>query len=408
MPKQLVVIGGGAAGFFCAVNAARLHPACKVTLLEKHDKVLQKVKVSGGGRCNVTHALEGIASLSKHYPRGKNFLKKSFTLFSVKDTIHWFEERGVALKTEEDGRMFPKSDSSQTIIDCLLAEADRYHIELKLHHEAIGIKKQGNQFHIALKNKSDLIADYVFLAGGGYAKAESFLWLQELGHGIETPVPSLFTFNIADKKLADLMGVVVEDAFVKIVGTKLKEQGPVLFTHWGLSGPAVLRLSAWGARDLAGMNYQFQIQINWINQSEQALRESWNAIRNGQSDLSLGHKNPFGLPKSLWEFLLQLADIELQTKWSELGSKAQNKLIHYLTAHEIDVKGKTTFKKEFVTCGGIRLQEINPLTMESLIIPGLYFGGEIIDVDGITGGFNFQHAWTSGYVAAKAISEIGE
>lgn len=405
MPKHLVVIGGGAAGFFCAVNAARLNPDVKVSLLERHDKVLQKVKISGGGRCNLTHQIEGIAGLSKHYPRGQQFLKKAFTQFAVNDTLAWFAERHVTTKAEEDGRMFPISDSSQTIIDCLLRDADRYHVSVLLHHEVMALQPNGQGFSIQLRNKPTLEADFVMVAVGGYTKLEHFEWLRQLGHQIEPPVPSLFTFNIPDKHLTAAMGVVAETAQVRIVGTKLIESGPILITHWGLSGPAILRLSAWGAIELAAMNYHFAIQINWTGIPEHELRAQWNNLRAQQSDLKLGQKNPFGLAQRIWEYLLHHCELDSQHKWSELTSKAQNKLIHALCAQEMQVKGKTTFKKEFVTCGGITLSEIDPLTMQSKLIPNLFFGGEIMNVDGITGGFNFQHAWTSGYLAAKAIAE---
>lgn len=404
MPKHLVVIGGGAAGFFCAVNAARLQPDLKVSLLERHDKVLQKVKISGGGRCNVTHHLDGIAGLSKHYPRGQQFLKKSFTQFAVKDTLSWFQERNVDIHAEEDGRMFPVSNSSQTIIDCLLREADRFHVAVLMHHDVISLRTNDQGFTLELRNKPNLHADYIMMAVGGYTKPEHYTWLHNLGHHVEAPVPSLFTFNIPDKNLTAAMGVVAETAQVRIVGTKLIESGPVLITHWGLSGPAVLRLSAWGAIELAAMNYHFTIQINWTGIPEHELRQQWNALRAQQSDLRLGQKNPFGLAQRIWEYLLQHCELDAQHKWSELTSKAQNKLIHTLCAQEMHVKGKTTFKKEFVTCGGISLKEIDPLTMESKLVPNLFFGGEIMNVDGITGGFNFQHAWTSGYLAAQAIA----
>lgn len=402
--KTLIVIGGGASGFFCAVNAAQLNPNLKVILLEKQSKVLQKVKVSGGGRCNVTHQCDSPAELLKAYPRGKNFLKKTFSHFTTQDTIQWFESRGVKLKTEADGRMFPITDSSQTVMDCLLQEAGKYRVELRLNSEVVSMEHQESKFQLTLKSGAHLISDFLYIATGGYPKAEHYEWLQRIGHPIQTPAPSLFTFNIADKNLHELMGVTIERARVKITGSKLQEEGPVLITHWGLSGPAILRLSAWGARELQEKNYSFSIQINWINISENEMREKWNTIRNQQGANTLGQKNPFGLQQRLWVYLLQCSQNNSDTKWSELTAKEQNKLIHVLTAHEFEVKGKTTFKEEFVTCGGLSLEQIDPNTMQSKLIPSLYFGGELIDVDGITGGYNFQHAWTSGFLAAKSIA----
>ncbi len=403
LKKRLIIIGGGASGFFCAINAAIKNPDLNILILEKQPKVLQKVKVSGGGRCNVTHACFSIAELVKKYPRGKSFLKKAFTHFSPKDTIAWFETRGINLKTEDDGRMFPTTDSSQTIIDCLLNEVTKYNIDLRLNTEVLAIEKNVSHFSLQLKNGTTLQADYIFVGAGGFPKEEQYQWLQRLGHTIEKPAPSLFTFNIPDKKLHDLMGLSIASTQVKIMGTKLQEAGPLLITHWGMSGPVILRLSAWGALELKQNNYEFTIFVNWLNESETQLRDRWNTIRNLQGSNKLVQKNPFGLQSRLWNYLLETAYINLETKWSELASKDQNKLIHILTTQSFEVKGKTTFKEEFVTCGGIQLDEIDPNTMESKLVPGLYFGGEIINVDGITGGFNFQHAWTSGYIAGNHI-----
>lgn len=408
MAKQLMVIGGGAAGFFCAVNAAKESPSLAVCIVEKQSKVLQKVKVSGGGRCNVTHACFKVADLVKKYPRGVSFLKKAFTHFSTQDTIDWFESRGVPLHAEADGRMFPKSNSSQTIIDCLLDEAARYRVKIQLNTEIISIQKKGAQFILEDKKANTYTADYLMIASGGFPKPEPYRWLQALGHSIQQPAPSLFTFNMPQHPICQLMGVSVEQVSVKIVGSKLSASGPILITHWGLSGPAILKLSAWGARDLQQSNYHFTVLINWVDTPENKLREEWTGIRLQQGGLTLGSKNPFKLPQRLWDFLLHNCQISANTKWSELPAKEQNKLMHILTTHELPVKGKTTFKEEFVTCGGIDLQEIVAHTMQSKIVPNLFFGGEILDVDGITGGFNFQHAWTSGYVAATKIVEISQ
>lgn len=405
MQKHLVVIGGGAAGFFCAVNAARLQPSLKVTILEKSSKVLSKVKVSGGGRCNATHSCFTVTELVQFYPRGKNFLKKTFHQFSPSDTVEWFKERRVSLKTEADGRMFPVTDNSQTIIDCLLQEADRYGVELLMHADVKEIQQQVTGFSLILAGDRRLQADYVCIACGGFAKSSQFDWLRQLSHTIEEPVPSLFTFNMPGNAITALMGVSVPKAQVKITGSKLVQTGPLLITHWGMSGPVVLRLSAWGARYLAELNYRFQLLVNWIPEyTEQTLREAWADIRMDYAQQKMGSKNPFQLPSRLWAYLLQQCEVDESVRWSELPSKQQNKLIQHLCQQAFDVNGKTTFKEEFVTCGGVKTSEIEPGTMESRIVPGLYFAGEIMDVDGVTGGFNFQHAWTSGWIAAKAIT----
>ncbi|OYU55817.1 MAG: aminoacetone oxidase family FAD-binding enzyme [Chitinophagaceae bacterium BSSC1] len=404
MSKKLIVIGGGAAGFFCAVNAARMHPGLEVTILEKSNKLLSKVKISGGGRCNTTHACFEIPDLVKKYPRGQQFLKKSFHWFNTKDTIEWFEERGVHLKTEQDGRMFPDTNDSQTIINCLLHEADKYGVKVLLQTEVTSVKAI-NGFELLTANGKSFQCQWLCIATGGYPKVSMFDWLTTLGHQIETPVPSLFTFNLPKHPITALMGVAVERAQVKINGTKLVEEGPLLITHWGLSGPVVLKLSAWGARQLADAAYQYQITVNWVpDYHENSLREAWHGIRTSLSAQKIVNRNPFGLPSRIWVFLLETAGINPENRWADLASKDQNKLIQLLTGHSFQVNGKTTFKEEFVTCGGIKLSEIDPNTMMSRKIPNLFFAGEVMDIDGVTGGFNFQNAWTSGWLAAKQIS----
>jgi predicted Rossmann fold flavoprotein len=405
--KRLVVAGGGAAGFFCAVNAARLCPQLEVVLLEKTGKLLSKVKVSGGGRCNVTHAAPGIPYMIKRYPRGQNFVKKAFSHFFVPDTIQWFADRGVTLKAEDDGRMFPTTDNSQTIIDCLLREADKYRLVIEMQQEVTGLDKMADgTWEVQLKNGRALKADFVCIAAGGYAQADKFAWLQQTGHSIAAPVPSLFTFNMPKHPITSLMGVSVPEAQVKIMGTKLQEQGPLLITHWGMSGPAILRLSAWGARELEAMKYHFTVMVNWLPQyNENSLREEWQEVRLGMGGQLLKTKNPFGLPQRLWTFLLQHTGIHEDTRWADLPAKEQNKLVKNLVSMEFPVQGKTTFKEEFVTSGGITLSEIEAATMESRLAPNLFFAGEVMDVDGVTGGFNFQHAWTSGWIAASTIAD---
>lgn len=410
--KQLIVIGGGAAGFFCAVNAARLHPEMKVLLLEKSSKVLSKVKVSGGGRCNVTHQCDSISEMMKKYPRGGNFVKKAFHHFFTTDTINWFNERGVELKAEADNRMFPATDSSQTIIDCLITELNRYEVELWMNTDIkeIVVNKnvdEGNlsedsRFQLKSADGKIFEADAVCIACGGFPKSSMFEWLRQLGHSIEDPVPSLFTFNMPGNPITGLMGVSVPDAQVRITGSKLNSSGPLLITHWGMSGPAILKLSAWGARELAAVDYHFTAVVNWVPAfNENSMRDEIQHLRFEHASQKIGHRNPFQLPQRLWDYLLQQSDVKADSRWADLPAKEQNRLIKNLCAQEHTVKGKTTFKEEFVTAGGIRLSEVDASTMQSKLVPGLYFAGEILDVDGITGGFNFQHAWTSGFIAAQ-------
>ena len=401
--KKLVVIGGGAAGFFCAVNAARLNPQLHVVLLEKTSKLLSKVKVSGGGRCNVTHACFSIADMIKKYPRGGSFLKKTFHQFFTTDTVAWFSERGVKLKTESDGRMFPETNSSQTIIDCLLNEANKYQVEIMMNATVKSIDRTSTGLELMLSNKN-ISADYVCIACGGYSKPEQFDWIRNTGHTIENPVPSLFTFNIPKNNITELMGISLENVTVKIAGTKLQESGPLLITHWGLSGPAVLKLSAWGARELAVKNYEYKILVNWLpGYNEISLLEKMKLLRYELASQKMYNRNPFNLPARLWEYFLRLAGIDAEIRWADLPAKEQNKLAKILCTQEFVVKGKTTFKEEFVTAGGVKLNEVDVNTMQSKIKPGLFFAGEILDVDGITGGFNFQNAWTTGWIAAAGI-----
>jgi len=395
---KVAVIGGGAAGFFAALSAAQHHTSADVVLFEKTAKLLSKVKISGGGRCNVTHHCFSPSALSKHYPRGGKQLKKAFGTFQAADTVAWFESRGVALKTEDDGRMFPVTDSSQTIVDCLVREADRHGIEVRLQspvRELIplapgGFTLNGERF------------DRVVVATGGSPKREGLAWLEALGHAIVDPVPSLFTFNMPGSDITDLMGVVVPDALVRIQGTKLIQQGPVLVTHWGMSGPAILKLSAWGARELAERGYAFSVQVNWIGIANEA--EVTSAIDDAMPDIrkkKVANACPFDLPKKFWAFLLARAEVPADAVWLDLGKKAKNKLVNTLLNDVYEVRGKTTFKEEFVTCGGVVLGEVDFATMQSRAVPGLYFAGEVLDVDGVTGGFNFQAAWTTGFVAGR-------
>ena len=406
--KRLVVIGGGAAGFFCAVNAARLNPNLDVTILERSNKVLSKVKVSGGGRCNVTHACFSIADMIRKYPRGASFLKKAFHHFFTNNTIAWFKERGVELKTEADGRMFPVTDDSQTIIDCLVKEANKYRVEIMMNKEVKGLLRINNKWQLELKDANILEADMVCIASGGYPKITQYDWLNGCNHEVEEPVPSLFTFNMPGNSITALMGVSVEKAAVKITGSKLAEEGPLLITHWGMSGPAILKLSAWGARELAQKNWHFSILVNWIpGFNENSLREKFQKLRFEMAARKMMNANPFALPARLWEHILVTSGIGADLRWADLPAAAQNKLIKNLCTGEYAVKGKTTFKEEFVTAGGIQLPEIDFNTMQSKKFSGLFFAGEVLNIDGVTGGYNFQNAWTTGWIAAKGISGLG-
>ena len=403
--QRLIVIGGGAAGFFCAVNAALLNPALEVIIVERTGKILQKVKVSGGGRCNVTHACFDIEEMASRYPRGERFVRKAFYQFFTTDTIEWFQSRGVELKTEPDGRMFPKANTSQAIIDCLMNEVTKFRVRLLLNKPVEKIEPLEIGFNIHFTNDELLHADFVMLACGGFQKLSQFEWLSNLNLKTAEPVPSLFTFNFPKHPLNNLMGVVAANALVKIAGTKLSSQGPVLITHWGLSGPAILRLSAFAARELAIANYQFTIIINWCTDyNEQTFVQKLQTLRNQSANQKPINGNFTGLPSRLWEFMLQQAGIDDTKRWADLQSTMVNKLAKCICAYEMKADGKTTFKEEFVTAGGIALSEIDANTMMSKQHRGLYFGGEIMDVDGITGGYNFQHAWTSGFVVAKHIA----
>jgi predicted Rossmann fold flavoprotein len=406
--KKLIIIGGGAAGFFCAVNAARFHPGLEVIILEKTGKLLSKVRISGGGRCNVTHALFDITEMSKRYPRGQNFVKKTFHQFFTKDTIEWFEERGVQLKTEDDGRMFPVTDSSETIVDCLFREVNKYGVQIKMNMGVNKITREDDIWKIITEKNETLIADFLCIATGGYPKASMFEWILSTGHHIEEPVPSLFTFNLPNHSITELMGVSVEKARVKIEGTKLSEDGPLLITHWGLSGPAILKLSAKGARTFRDMDYRFKVHINWMpGMNEQPLKDHLQSLRSSSPSKMIANLNFSNLPNRLWIYLLETSGIKTEIRIADLTAKSENALIRNLVDYVVEVRGKTTFKEEFVTAGGIDLSEVDANTMMSRIHPNLYFVGEVLNVDGITGGFNFQHAWTSAWIAAKAIAGSG-
>lgn len=405
--NRLIVIGGGAAGFFTAVNAARLNPDLNVTILEKSREVLTKVRVSGGGRCNVTHHCFDPERLSMHYPRGSKSLRWSFEQFQATDTVEWFESRGVKLRAEEDGRMFPVTNSSETIIDCVMEEAKKHGVSIRTKTKVNRIEPlEGGGFQLDIHKESPVKAGRVMVATGGLNRMKAYDWLRNLNHTVRPPVPSLFTFNFRDKILKDLAGISVEPAEVVIEETGATETGPVLITHWGLSGPAVLKLSAWSARDLHELEYRFTARVNWLHPmiEEEARNELTNLRRDNAKKLAV-NQNRFPFPSRLWERFVELAGIDRKKRWADLSNKELHDLTQILVRSRYDIQGKTTYKEEFVTCGGIVLNEVNPDTLESKKVPGLYFAGEILDIDGVTGGFNFQAAWTNGWLAAQAIAE---
>lgn len=399
---KVAVIGGGAAGFFSALSAKKHHPKAEVVLFEKSKKFLAKVKISGGGRCNVTHHCFDNKKLSEHYPRGKNQLKKAFSQFAVQDTLNWFGERGVETYTLPDNCIFPKSDSSQTIIDTFLNEALKLGVDLKSSVAVRAIVPQEDDGFILSFDDGENYFDKVIVTTGGSPKMSGLTWLQELGLQIETPVPSLFTFNMPNNPVRELMGCVVEKTIVKVEGTKLIGDGPLLVTHWGMSGPAVLKLSAWGARILADKNYQFAILVNWLNNpNEEDVRAQIKKAIADAGNKKLNNFNPFPITNRIWNFLCEKTGFSEDTKWVDLSKKSINRLFTVLTQDRYEVSGKTTFKEEFVTCGGVSLSEVSFKTMAAKKYPNLYFAGEVLDLDGITGGFNFQAAWTTGYIAGK-------
>lgn len=416
-PLQVVVIGGGAAGFFGAIACAKSHPHTQVTLLEASRQLLTKVRISGGGRCNVTHACFEPARLVQNYPRGSKALRGAFSRFQSKDTIKWFASQGVKLKTEPDGRMFPVTDNSETIVDCLMKAAANAGVEVRTNAAVASVSRVSREegergdthyspaFEVKLKSSEILQCDRLLLATGsnpiGYQIAKS------LGHQIEPIVPSLFTFNVLDKQLRDLAGVSVKSVQLRLSvdgSNKLEQTGPLLITHWGLSGPAVLKLSAWGARVLHDSHYQATLLINWLPElNQEQLRQQLLLVRSENAKRAIALHRGVDLPHRLWQYLVARAGINSEDRWAGISNKTLNKLIQELTQGQYLIQGKGVFKEEFVTCGGVSLAEVNFKTMESRIVPGLYFAGEILDIDGITGGFNFQSAWTTASIAGTAM-----
>ena len=388
---KTAVVGGGAAGFFLAVNLKEMMPDMEIVIFERSHHVLAKVEVSGGGRCNCTNSFASVSDLSQVYPRGHRLLKRLFNNFDYQDAYRWFEEHGVPLVTQEDQCVFPQAQNSHAIIDCFLSLARRYHIAIRK-----GCKVQ------SLEDVSDF--DYVVVTTGGSPKGEGLRWLAELGHEIEAPVPSLFTFSIHDKQLQALMGVVT-DVETMIPGTKLRANGPLLITHWGMSGPAVLKLSSHAARYLAEHDYQAPLAVRWLSLSDQEIASLLYEQVATQPKKQLTTYNPFGLQQRLWAYLvLKALDTRSQIRWVELNKKDVNRLVNVLVNDTYQIAGRAPFKDEFVTCGGVSLKAVNPATLESKHVPHLYFAGEVLDIDGVTGGFNFQAAWTTAYTVALSIT----
>jgi len=399
---RVAVIGGGAAGFFAAVNVKDNYPTAEVTLLEKTTKLLAKVSVSGGGRCNVTNGTTSIKELCDGYPRGAKPLKKLFKIFKTTDTKEWFESRGVPLKTEDDNRVFPVSNNSQSIIDCLMQECQKLKIEIRTKANVTKLEPEGDKMVLHFQDESEKVFDKVIIASGGSPKRSGLEWLGELGHQIVDPVPSLFTFNMPSESIKELMGVVAENTIVTIEGSKLRSTGPILITHWGMSGPAILKLSSLGARELYEKKYKFTAQVNWVKENNQDhVKEELMAIISSHPKKLLQNIKPFNLPNRLWLFLLAKCEFSETKIWAELGKKGVNKMIKHLCNDTYQVNGKTTFKEEFVTCGGVSLDSIDMLTLQSKRCNNIYFAGEVIDIDGITGGYNFQAAWTTAFIASK-------
>ncbi len=404
---KIVVIGGGAAGFFGAIACAQVNPHAQVTLIEASRQPLAKVRISGGGRCNVTHACFEAQRLVQNYPRGGKALLGAFTRFQAQDTIAWFAARGVQLKTEADGRMFPITDSSETIVDCLMNAAQASGVELLIGTAVVKVQRQTETagFEIVLKSKEVLKCDRILLATGSSIAGHKIA--QDLGHKIEPPVPSLFTFNIPDPQLRGLAGISVNPVKLRLLTNSkppLEQTGALLITHWGLSGPAVLKLSAWGARVLHQNHYKTKLLINWLAEfPQEEVRQKILAVKTEWGKRPIMLHRGVDLPHRLWQYILTRVGITPEDRWAELPNKMLNKLVAELTQGEYTITGKGVFKEEFVTCGGVNLKEVNFKTMESKLVPGLYFAGEVLDIDGVTGGFNFQSAWTTAYLAGSAM-----
>jgi hypothetical protein len=404
--RRVVVVGGGAAGFFAAIACAEAGTGAEVTLLEKGVRFLGKVRISGGGRCNVTHACFDAVELTARFPRGQRALRAPFQTFQACDTVEWFQSRGVTLKTENDGRMFPTTDSSETIIDCLMRAAASAGVKLLGNSGVVRAERQlASGFELTLANGETMACDRLLLATGGCRTMAGGELAASLGHKLEAPVPSLFTFHVDADWVLQLSGISVASVEASVPGTKLREQGALLLTHWGVSGPVVLRLSAWGARALHALNYQFVLRLNWLPQLDaEKIVAELDGRRQDQSGRLVINTPIAPLPARLWEQLVIAAGIAAETRWAALSRAAKHALVQQLSRTDLKVAGKSLNKEEFVTCGGVRLGEVDFRTMESRICPGLHFAGELLDIDGITGGFNFQAAWTTGWIAGRAMA----
>lgn len=403
--KIFLVIGGGAAGFFGAITCAQACLEKKIILLEKNRQLLSKVRISGGGRCNVTHACFDPLELVQNYPRGHQALRGPFTRFQPRDTIQWFKERGVELKIEEDGCMFPVTDDSQTIISCLTHAAKQTGVEVRTECGIENIVFQNSGFAVQPTHGATIECERLLVATGSNSKM--YACLEALGHHIVPPVPSLFTFNIPDSPLLELAGISVPNVHARIAGTDLQQTGPILLTHWGFSGPAVLKLSAWGARILHEMQYHAKLIINWLPaMTKEAAAVCMNEFKAKNPAKLISSECPLALPKNLWKKFTLLAGISTEMRWSYFSKVHLNSLLELLFQGSFNIQGKSTFKEEFVTCGGVDLDEVNFKTMESKKCPGLHFAGEALDIDGVTGGFNFQNAWTTGWIAGRAMAGI--
>lgn len=407
---SVMIVGGGAAGFFAAITCAEsLGARGEVVLYEATAHPLAKVRVSGGGRCNVTHACFEPRELVKKYPRGGRELIGAFHRWQPRDMVAWLAERGVETKTEEDGRMFPTTDNSATIVECLQRAAEKAGVRIVTSLGVRTAERAGAGFWVTLTDGTGQRCDRLLLATGGNRSSAGFTIAEKLGHTIEPLLPSLFTFHLDDPRLIGLSGVSIENAAVSVPGTKLRTDGPMLITHWGLSGPAILKLSAWGARELAARNYEFLITLNWTGtHTRDTLVRELTAVREKNPKKQITTWSPLAMPQRLWERLVVSAGIAATAPWAQVGNAALGTLATQLTAAEMKVVGKSTFKEEFVTCGGVRLAEVDFRTMESRLCPGLHFAGEVLDIDGVTGGFNFQSAWTTGWIAGQAMAAAGK
>lgn len=403
---HIAVVGGGAAGFFAAIAAKQTNPKARVTIFERGQKVLAKVLITGGGRCNLTNSFAQITDLKQAYPRGDKMMKRLFNVFSHKDTWQWFEQRGVKLVKQDDECVFPVSQSAQSVVDALTHETHKLGVEVRTGYAVEAVKQMGNgDLQLLFKVQKPVTVQRAAITTGGSPQANALQYLANLGHNIVQPLPSLFTFNIADATFKALMGTVVEGVTVSLVGTKHKATGPLLVTHWGASGPAILKLSSYGARYVHDCGYQFPIAVNWIGLTNSALvAEHLQGIVDSNPRKLLTSVHPFGLPTRMWQYILEKTALGADKRWDELGKKGLNKLVEALTNDQYKVTGKGAFREEFVTCGGVSLSDINLNTMESKVCKNLYFAGEVLDVDAITGGFNLQAAWTTGYVAGKAMA----